>query len=93
MKKILFILILMTTYSCSSIRFDDSYLNYSGSEIDKKFNESQINNCMANSMYTRMQGHAHNPSNPVLALDNNLSTSSADDAWNLQHTSARTVAA
>ena len=44
MKKILFILILITTYSCSSIRFDNSYLNYSGSEINKKFNESQRNN-------------------------------------------------
>ena len=43
MKKILFILILITTYSCSSIRFDNSYLNYSGSEINKKFNESQRN--------------------------------------------------
>ncbi len=44
MKKILFILIILTTYSCSSIRFDYSYLNYSSSEIDKKFNESQRNN-------------------------------------------------
>ena len=44
MKQILLILILLTTYSCSSIKFDYDYLNYSSSEIDKKFNESQRNN-------------------------------------------------
>ena len=44
MKKILFILIILTTYSCSSISFDYSYLSYSSSEIDKKFNEAQRNN-------------------------------------------------
>ena len=41
MKQILLILFVLTTYSCSSIKFDNDYLNYSSSEIDKKFNESQ----------------------------------------------------
>ena len=44
MKQILLILFVLTTYSCSSIKFDNDYLNYSSSEIDKKFNESQRNN-------------------------------------------------